>query len=351
MRDSSSTVRDARDPSTDRSLADPRRARTRQARAMDYRAFLRDGLIFASDVRAAGLSLLPLQRAARRGELHRVRRGIYTPIEQWDAADGRARHLLLMRAVVHDAEGEVVFAGVSAAAAWGMPIEGEFPEEVTVVHAPRSGGKSEPGVRRTVVGGRDVEAVERGGLRVTTLARTAIDVARASAFPAAVAVVDWARWIKNPERVGLGELWNEVERAGWRTGRVHVSRAVEYSVELSGSFGESVARVTIILLGFEAPELQVVFRDDEGKIETDFFWRAVRLAGEFDGKVKFTRQEYTHGDPVDVLWREKRREDRLRRLVTGVLRITWDDVRHPARLERLLLDAGVPRTGASARRA
>lgn len=280
-----------------------------------------------------------------------MRRGAYAPIEQWSAADGRARHILLMRAVAHDADGDVVFAGLSAAAAWGMPIEGDFPEAVMVIHAPRSGGKSEPGVRRTVVGGRDVAVVERGGLRVTTLARTAIDVARASGFPAAVAVVDWARWIKNPERVSLDELWHEVERAGWRTGREHVTRAVEYSVELSGSFGESIARVTIILLGFEAPELQVVFRDAEGRIETDFFWRKVGIAGEFDGKVKYMRQEYTHGDPVDVLWREKRREDRLRRMVAGVLRITWDDVARPARLERLLLDAGVPRTGAFARRA
>jgi hypothetical protein len=318
---------------------------------MDYRAFLRNGLIFASDVRGAGLGLLPLQRAARRGEFHRVRRGVYTPMESWNAADGRARHILLMRAVAHDADGDVVFAGVSAAAAWGMPIEGAFPDVVTVIHAPRSGGKSEPGVHRTVAGGRDVEVVERGGLRMTTLARTAIDVARMSAFPAAVAVLDWARWIKNPERVGVEALWREVERAGWRTGRAHVARAVECSVELSGSFGESVARVVIILLGFEVPELQVVFRDAEGKIETDFFWRGVRLAGEFDGKVKYSRQEYTGGDPAEALWREKRREDRLRRMVSGVLRITWDDVMHPARFERLLVDAGVPRAIAPARRA
>jgi hypothetical protein len=130
-----------------------------------------------------------------------------------------------------------------------------------------------------------------------------------------------------------------------------VARAVEFSVELSGSFGESVARVVIILLGFEVPELQVVFQDAEGNIETDFFWRGVRLAGEFDGKVKYSRQEYTGGDPTEVLWREKRREDRLRRMVAGVLRITWDDVMHPARLERLLVDAGVPRAIAPARRA
>lgn len=317
---------------------------------MDHRALAREGLIFADEVRAAGMSLLPLQRATRRGEFHRVRRGVYCPREVWDEADDRARHILRMRAVAHDADGDIVFAGLSAAALWNMPIEGRFPEEVTVIHTPRSGGKSEPGVRRTVAGGRDVDSVERSGLRVTTLARTAVDVARVSNFPAAVAVIDWARWQLNPDRVTLELLWREVMRAGWRTGAAHVMRTIEWSVEESGSFGESIARVTIVLLGFEAPELQVRFTDAEGLIIVDFFWRAVMLAGEFDGKIKFSRDEYTGGDPVGVLWREKRREDRLRRLGPRVLRITWDDVMHPARLERMLIEAGVPRVRSSARR-
>ena len=44
---------------------------------------------------------------------------------------------------------------------------------------------------------------------------------------------------------------------------------------------------------------------------------------EFDGKVK-----YAAGDP-EVLWDEKRREDRLRRLGYVVVRITWADLERP----------------------
>jgi hypothetical protein len=43
------------------------------------------------------------------------------------------------------------------------------------------------------------------------------------------------------------------------------------------------------------------------------------------------------------VWREKRREDRLRRQIRRVERATFEDVAHPARLERTLLAAGVPR--------
>lgn len=78
---------------------------------------------------------------------------------------------------------------------------------------------------------------------------------------------------------------------------------------------------------------------------TDFWWRSVNVASEFDGKQKYTRQEYTGGDPGEVVWREKKREDRLRRQVRGIVRILTSDVKHPARLERLLLDAGIPRRG------
>jgi len=97
------------------------------------------------------------------------------------------------------------------------------------------------------------------------------------------------------------------------------------------------------LLGFAAPELQVVFTDAKGDMMPDFLWRAVRKAGEFDGKEKYTREEYTKGNPNDVVWAEKKREDRLRALGLGVVRILTEHVENPRELEKLLTAAGVPR--------
>ena len=91
--------------------------------------------------------------------------------------------------------------------------------------------------------------------------------------------------------------------------------------------------------------MQAQFRDDHGLIEPDYLWESVGQAGEFDGKSKYTRNEYTAGNPGEVVWKEKKREDRLRRMVRGVTRIIAPDVENPARLVGLLLAAGVPRGG------
>ena len=130
-------------------------------------------------------------------------------------------------------------------------------------------------------------------------------------------------------------------------GRRHLERVVEFSTDLSDSCGESQCRAVIQLLGFDAPELQVEFRDDQGAMYPDFYWRGINCAAEFDGKSKYTRNEYTGGDPAEVVWREKQREDRLRRQLSGFTRILTFDVKHPESLARLLVDLGVPRGGRS----
>ena len=57
------------------------------------------------------------------------------------------------------------------------------------------------------------------------------------------------------------------------------------------SAGESLSRARMVECGLEVPELQVSFRDDEGFVgRVDGFWREVGIIGEFDGKVKYGRQ-------------------------------------------------------------
>lgn len=308
---------------------------------MDAAPFERDGLVLARTVLPFVESHRVLARAVEVGELHRLRRGAYVTAERWASATPRERHLLRIRAVAADARGEVVVAGHSAAAVWGMPLPG-FPESVTLLEQWKGGGRSEPGVRRTSRAAPFATSTNHAGLACTTLARTAIDVARGIPFAAAVARLDWALWRRNEHAVTSEDLVAELEHA--RPSRV-LRMAVAFATHLSDSFGESDARATIHQLGFPAPTLQHPFVDEQGRIEPDFTWRDFGVAGEFDGKVKYTRAEMTLGDPSDVVWREKKREDRLRRQVRTVVRIVTDDVRHPERLRRLLLGAGLPLVG------
>ena len=310
---------------------------------MLWQSRARDGLILTSSSDRLTDPPYLLQRAARRGELVRLRQGAYCSAEVWANAGPRERHVLRVRAVVAQSMDRVVVAGVSAGALWGFPIEGSWPEEVTLLHAPRSGGKSEPGVRRTSAGADGAETETVGGIVATSVARTALDLARGRDFPIAVGMLDWARWRKNPQRVPLSELRSQLVSARFRTGAIGLDRAVEFSTSLSASFYESKARASMELLGFEAPELQRTFVDAEGVIEPDYFWRGADVAGEFDGRSKYADVRFSNGDPAKVFWQEKRREDRLRRMVRTVVRIVAADVDSPRRLERLLRDAGIPR--------
>jgi hypothetical protein len=97
--------------------------------------------------------------------------------------------------------------------------------------------------------------------------------------------------------------------------------------------------------GFEPPALQHEVRDADGLVGyTDYYWRGVRVAGEFDGVDKYVKPEYLQGrSPSQAVVAEKYREDRIRATGLAVVRWVWSDLMTPGRLERKLAAAGVPR--------
>jgi len=94
--------------------------------------------------------------------------------------------------------------------------------------------------------------------------------------------------------------------------------------------------------GLETPELQFDVYDDFGYLigRSDFSWRGGRVLGEFDGKVKYGDPFVKGESPVDVLFREKRREDSLRATGAWVVRWVWADLAPPqvfvGRIQRAL---------------
>ena len=72
-----------------------------------------------------------------------------------------------------------------------------------------------------------------------------------------------------------------------------------------------------------APQVRIA--DERGNFiaRVDFLVDGTRVIIEVDGTVK-----YAAGDPK-VLWDEKRREDRLRRLGYLVVRVTWAQLERP----------------------
>ncbi|MFF1571750.1 hypothetical protein ACFVWR_03320 [Leifsonia sp. NPDC058292] len=309
---------------------------------------------FTSDRRLVGDDARALRRPPRVSgpqSVHRLRRGVYTRAHEWASADDRTRHLTRMVAVAGTRRDDVVFVGISAAAVWGLPVIGAWPQAVEALAGPRSGVRSKNGVdwHHWSVPDDEIEAV--GPWLVTSVARTLSDIARHSPFVSAVAALDHG--LKATVTASDGSVHQGAEKEelldGLRAdenarGRARALAAISFADPLAESPGESLSRVQIHRLGFAPPLLQSrVERGDGGSDHPDFEWE--RAYGEFDGFAKYARPEYTQGRPAaEIVWNEKRREDRLRKHGKAVARWTWEDAWNPPRLRSILLAAGVEQT-------
>lgn len=301
------------------------------------------GLLYADALIAQGIEHVDIRRMISAGGLVRVRRGAYCVRSIWDSADERERHLLRMRAVGTQLRTPPLFAGISAAALWRLPIAGDWSAPVCVLERYRGGGKSEPGVRRLTMDAESADAIESDGLRVTTPVRTALDIARGAPFSDAVGTVDWMLSPRNPHRVDRSLLRHELGVLKSPRGRRMLAGVIEFADGAAESFGESKTRAVLHRLGYAAPELQ--FALDGGAIRVDFCWPEHKVVLEFDGRVKY-RAERAGQDLEAVLWNEKRREDRIRALGYRVVRLVWSDLLDPVRLDGVLRRAGIPRAQA-----
>lgn len=292
------------------------------------------GVTFTHQLLAAGYTSDELARLSRTGELVHLRRGAYAWAsgEAVTAAEGHRR--LVSATVPMLARGTVV-SHTSAAVLHGLPVRTDRLTRVEVTRATATSGKCRGGVHLHTAPLEASEVVMVGGVPVTSLARTVIDLGRSLPFEQAVSVADAAL------RVGCArdELDRVLTRAtGWR-GAPAARREVAFCDGLSESPGESLSRVTLAGLGLPKPVLQYEVHDDDGVLvgRSDFAWEAERTLGEFDGKVKYGALLKPGQSTSDVVYAEKRREDALRSLGWEVVRWSWDDLRNaPALADRLL---------------
>jgi hypothetical protein len=308
------------------------------------------------DAGLVGTDGRPVQRMVSSGQAVRLRRGVAVDATGWDEISDRDRYFFRMRAVAATRRSQPVYSHQSAAVIWGLPVIGRWPHDVHLMAAGSRGVHSKNGVVWHHDRLADDEVVEIDGMLVTSLLRTLIDLARTTPFLSAITTLDYAT---RPRLVlpngtlapGIGRemLLERLAACGPLRGARAARIAILFSDNRSGSAGESLSRGQIHLCGFPAPELQVSFVHEDGQEDiADFRWRqkqenrTLRLIGEFDGKVKYTRDEFMSGCTIEeVVWAEKLREDRLRSTEHGVARWIWAVALRRERLQRLLLDAGL----------
>jgi hypothetical protein len=258
----------------------------------------------------------------RAGELERLRRGAY--VAGTLPADVAAVHRLLVRATLSGLRRPAVVSHQSAAVLHGLPL---WDAPLDRVHVTRPGGWNDRGrvLRVHVAGLRDDEVMQVDGMPVTTLVRTALDLARSLPHEAAVVTLDAALHRKVLQLTDLRtRLMDIVGTPGSRS----AARAVAFADGRSESVGESRSRVILHRWGLAPTGLQFdVLRDDGSSIgRTDFVWEEQRVVGEFDGRIKYGRLLRPGQTPGDAVFEEKRREDAIRDEGWRVVRWVWSEL-------------------------
>lgn len=276
--------------------------------------------------------------------LARVRRGYFRPAGlDLSISDN---HRLRIFATAEAREAGQIFSHASAAELWGSP---QLKSELEHVHLTRPGVARRTTAKVKVHRGRipDDHVVEMDGLLVTSSEWTAIQVAATQPLPAVLLPLDYLFGAIAAER-GLSH--DEVLALllalipPRMKGGARAERQLKLADPRSGSAGESLSRGQMVRLGVPMPDLQVPFaRGDEfGDDIVDFDWPELGVFGEYDGMVKYVRAEFTRGrTPEQVLWDEKRREDRIRKHRPRGARWGWSDAMSLDRLRNVLAAAGV----------
>ena len=272
----------------------------------------------------------------------RVAAGVYAPRSAWQEAPWMERYELLLEAAHRKYGEDLVLAGASAVAAYGLPLVGTVLRRVEVVGG--RPGRVRTSLLRRHVRRRGTEVVRVGEHLAVALPDALIDLARWSGLMAGVAAMDAAL---HNGLCSVEAMEEALERLpATARGGPRARQAVRLADGRSESPGESMSRVRMWELRLPKPELQVSVRVGPEFYILDYYWPDHEVAGEFDGRVKYRSASFGQ-DPEDVVWREKLREDALRASGLTVARWTWAQAWGDAgaQMLRRLAAAGVRPTG------
>ena len=166
------------------------------------------------------------------------------------------------------------------------------------------------------------------GIPVTSMGRTAVDLAREHGLPTGVAACDHVL----ASGVAKAALLSELQLM-WSWPHITRSRAaVELADPGAESIGESLLRLAVTELGIGKPETQFPVRLSAGVAWTDL--RVGCHVFEFDGRVKYRRIDQggvAQRPAEEVVWDERNREREILGEGLGVSRVIWNELFGTAR--------------------
>jgi len=268
---------------------------------------------------SSGMTAQTIRTQLASGRLIRVRRGVFVAASEWPD-DAAGQHVMRARAelvVCPDA----VLSHRTAALVWGLPHPGLEPWEAgapTVIEATYTAARSRSGpvVHHLAQLAPGHVTRDNAGYAVTTLARTAVDLAVGLDLPQALVRLDAAARqlcasmvasirradYLSPELIRATRTCLEEATPTWR--KASLLPAIALTEPCRESAAESLSAGYFHLAGLPTPLFQHPIRTPMGTYFPDFYWREQRLIGECDGAIKY--------DDKEAIVLEKRREQGLR---------------------------------------
>lgn len=270
--------------------------------------------------------------------------GMYARSSYWESLSFDRRHLHMVR-TLSKLHPDWVFSHHTAALIHGLYVA--YPDIRQIHRCVAYGTRNGPGpICSHALGNREYELVD--SIKVVSFEQTVLDCLRILDFKQALAIADSSCRVKG---MTPGELMMAINAkaskhlSGMETARL----AIRHANPLSESGGESIARATMLMNGYEAPKLQVEMPDlvdGESKYRVDFYWElpdGSKIIGEFDGREKYTNSEMTRGrEAVEVLADERERESHINALRIPVMRMSYSTVANQSKFIEVMEAFGVP---------
>lgn len=292
------------------------------------RASMSDHGIFTSrEASAAGLSWATLREEIASGRVRKIDRDTYTMAPAPE--DAREAQRELVAGAVHRYRGRVVAAEQSALVVHGLPtFEADLSRASLLwCNEASSQFRDRLDIRRTKF---DLPATVIDDIPVVTEPVAFLQVAARQGMLAAVVAGDA---MLHRGSTSIAELEEICRRFASYPGQRVAAKAIARLDARTESPQESVLRIIAGDAGIVLEPQFEVYDGDHLIARADFRIEGTRALVECDGRIKYGG---TEDDGPNVLWAEKQREDRIRRLKWGVERVINADFATPrALLHRL----------------
>lgn len=300
------------------------------------------GVFTRKEALAVGYHDRAIALLVRSGHWVRVRRGAYVLGEGWSALSANERYAVLCRAVVRQANTDVVLSHLSSANEYGSPLWNCDLANVHLTRRDERAGRAEAGVvqHRGVIAAIDKDGPDghesladdvevRNGVAVMSATRTALELTTLLDVEHALVEIDY---LLHNGHTTIEKLRARYEAMVFWPRTLTTDLVLRLADGRSESVGETRARFLCWAQHLPAPVPNYPILDSRGVevARVDLAWPDLGVFLEFDGKVKYQALLRDGESVVDCVLREKQRESMICEMTNWrCIRIVWADLYRP----------------------